>query len=104
MRSNPRARPSLLRRVLLGGVLLVVGCFGTVATLAALGVIDLPFLKRLPAAPSREGLVPVPLSGQRIPMYTRVARDFLFEPKTSELQVVWLPREQVKPTMLTRPD
>lgn len=105
MRPVSPSRTSLMPRILMGGALLVFGGMGICGTLAALGVIDVSFLKkRQPAPTSHEGLIPVPLSAQRVPMYTQVTRDFLFDPKTNRPLIIWLRPDEIKPTMLTKVD
>jgi hypothetical protein len=88
---------------LMGAALVVLGTLGSVAVLAALGVVELPFLRKsAPPARSYEGLVAIPISARAIPLHTKVTRDDLFDAKTATLKVVHLPPDQVRPTMLTR--
>jgi Flp pilus assembly protein CpaB len=79
---------------------LIIVPLGTVGALWALGLVDLRFGKA--TAASHEGMVAVPISGQSIPMYTRVVRDHLFDPKTQSLQILYLRPEQISPNMIIR--
>jgi Flp pilus assembly protein CpaB len=47
-------------------------------------------------------MVAVPISATRIPAYTRVTRDHLWNPNTQNLAVVYLPKEQVTPETFTQ--
>jgi len=62
------------------------------------GLIDLSRFRS--AEPSTAGLVAVPTAARRIPAYTRVTRDHLWDPKNSRLTVVYLPPRAVTPEML----
>ncbi|MBV9125611.1 MAG: hypothetical protein JO112_19855 [Planctomycetes bacterium] len=41
-------------------------------------------------------MVPVPVSAKMIPAYTQVTRDYLLNPKTGILQVIYVPPQEVK--------
>ena len=99
MRSNRsmNRRMSPITMLLLMILVLAIAGGGTVAGLYALGAIDLPFLHR---EPSHVGMVPVPMSGQMIPAYTKVTRDQLTNLQTHGLNVMWMPKESVSPEML----
>ncbi|MBV9124231.1 MAG: hypothetical protein JO112_12810 [Planctomycetes bacterium] len=76
-------------------VALLVGAVTTVGTLAALGVVDLPFLKQVQAKPRPKG-VPVLLSARAIPAYSKVSREDFFDPKTGEPLVRYVSSEEVE--------
>ena len=50
--------------------------------------------------PSTAGLVPVPTPVRRIPAYTRVTRDHLWDPRNQRLSFVYLPPGSLTPEML----
>jgi hypothetical protein len=80
----------------LTGTVLVVG--GTVGTLWAMGV-PMPWQRKV--ARSLEGLVAVPVSGVKVPAYTKVTRDHFANQKTGAFSVVHLRPEEVRPDVLT---
>jgi Flp pilus assembly protein CpaB len=91
----------LLTKLVIGASVSVVVAVGGLATLWLLGVVELPFLKKT-AEPSHEGMIPMPTSGDNIPMYTKVTPENLYEPKTTSLKVTWFKPEEVRPNHLTR--
>ena len=89
IKPNTRRR-SLWRSVLLTLLAIVIGGAGTVATLAALKVIDpakLAFWRSQETHPA--GWISIPLSARPIPAYTEVTRDYLLNPKTGALELKW---------------
>jgi Flp pilus assembly protein CpaB len=74
----------------------VVVIVAAVAMLA--GVVDLSSLRS--REPSTAGLVPVPTAAMRIPAYTRVRRDHLWDARNSQLAVIHLPPRAVTKEML----
>lgn len=81
----------------LAAVVSAVVIFGT---LWGFGLIDLSRFRS--AEPSTAGLVPVPTPARRIPAYSRVTRDHLWDPRNNRLSVVYLPPGAVTPEMLVR--
>jgi hypothetical protein len=82
-----------------GTVVLIVSSIvlcgtGIVATLSAMGIVDLPFLHRnsIPA-----GWVAVPMSAETIPAYTKLSRLHIMEPKTGVIKYRYLPPGEVSP-------
>src|SRR5262249_18664910 len=69
-----------------------------VATLWGLGVIDLSKLRS--SEPSTAGLVALPTAAHRIPAYSRVTRDHLWDAKNNRLAAVYLPPRAVTREML----
>ena len=65
-----------------------------------LGVLDLARLRS--TEPSTAGLVAIPTAARRIPAYTRVTRDHLWDPKNNRLAAVYLPPRAVTPEMLVK--
>lgn len=53
-------------------------------------------------APSTAGLVPVPTVAGKIPAYSRLRRDHLWDVRNGRIAVVYLPPGAVRPEMLTR--
>jgi Flp pilus assembly protein CpaB len=84
--------------LLLGSALLVVGVMGTIGGLRAAGVINWPFPKQQPGRTplNTEGLIAVPVSVRDIPIYAKVTREDLLDPKTGELRIVHLSPEKVR--------
>lgn len=77
---------------------LVVGGGGTLAALAFLGVVDLPFLRSVvPPRDPHAGMVAVLACGQPIEAYSKVTRDHLANPETGELMLLFRKPEEVKP-------
>ncbi len=74
-------------------LLIVVGGAGTVAALAAMGLVDLPFLR--PREPSRVGMVKVPLSARLIPAYKLIRRDDLINPETGTWIETWAAEKDI---------
>ena len=95
---SPTRRMSPVSAILLLLLILVVGGGGTIAALYGLGIVNLPFLHH---EISHAGMIAVPMSGERIPAYTRINRDHLANPKTHELNVLWIPKRSRSPQMLT---
>jgi Flp pilus assembly protein CpaB len=77
-------------------IVAVVVIVAAVALLA--GVVDLSSLRS--REPSTAGLVPVPTAAMRIPAYTRVRRDHLWDARKSQLAVIYLPPRAVTKEML----
>jgi Flp pilus assembly protein CpaB len=50
---------------------------------------------------SMAGLIPVPVSPLRIPAYTKITRDDLWDLKNHNLSVIYLPKGAVSPEMIT---
>lgn len=89
--------PSLLSVPALaaGGAAAVVVLLGI---LIAVGAVSVPFFG--PAESSTEGLVAVPTPAVRIPAYTRVRRDHLWDRRNNQLAFIYLPPEAVTGEML----
>ena len=84
IKPNTRRR-SLWRTVLLAILAIAIGGAGTVAALAGLKVIDpakLAFWRSKDAIP--KDWVSIPMCARPIPAYTKVTRDYLFDPKTAQ--------------------
>ena len=77
-------------------IVAVVVIVAAVALLA--GVVDVSSLRS--REPSTAGLVPVPTAALRIPAYTRVRRDHLWDARNSQLAVIYLPPRAVTKEML----
>jgi Flp pilus assembly protein CpaB len=52
--------------------------------------------------PSTAGLIPVPTLAKRVPAYTRVTRDHLWDARIQRLSVVYLPPGALTPEMLVK--
>ncbi len=50
---------------------------------------------------SMEGLVPVPVSPLRVPAYTKLTRDHLWDAKDGTLAVLYLPKQRITPEVIT---
>ncbi|MCU1237232.1 MAG: exported protein of unknown function [Candidatus Solibacter sp.] len=85
-----------LNPVALGAIVLVTAFVG----LSIAGVIDPLKAFRSPSAPDRRGLVPIPSSAMVIPAYTKVTRDYLWNPKAGEFSVIYLRPSQVPPDVI----
>lgn len=94
-------RPASLKSRLVTVVVVVAGSAGVLAILAAVGVIDVPFLRKAPVVaaktkqPPPPGSVPVILAPRPIPAFTQVTRDHLLDVKTLDFVVMYLPAETV---------
>src|SRR5437868_9877120 len=64
------------------------------------GLVDLSRLG-FGAKASTAGLTAVPVSAARIPAYTKITRDQLWDPKAGSFAATYLPPKQVTPEMLT---
>jgi Flp pilus assembly protein CpaB len=93
-----RQRGSRARAALLGTSAIVVAVVGTVATLVALGHMQLPFWRR---TVDHTGMVRVPIRIRPIPAYTMITRDYLMDPKTGELAGAWYLPERVPKGVIT---
>lgn len=80
--------------------LVVAVAAGAVILIAALWAFGL--LGSRSTAPSTAGLVPVPTVAGRIPAYTRLRRDHIWDVRNQRPAVVYLPPGAVRPEMLTR--
>ncbi len=69
-----------------------------VGTLMVLGVIDVSTWRQTP--PSTAGLIAVPTPATVIPAYTRIRRDHLWDRRTAQLAVIYLPPGAVTKEML----
>lgn len=98
--SEYRQPPGSLRAGWVVAISLLVAV-AAVAALWALGVVDVSRVFA-PVAPSREGLVAVPVPARAIPAYTRVTRDHFWNPETQQLTSLYLPPDSVTPAMMTR--
>ena len=101
IKPNTRRR-SLWRTVLLAIGAIVIGGAGTVAALAGLKVIDLAklaFWRSQAGHPG--GLDWHSLSARSIPAYTTVTRDYLFNAKTGDLVLKWVPPDAVPKGIIT---
>lgn len=80
--------------------LLTVGIGGTLATLFQLGYIGVA--SALPAATtpavSREGMVAYPALGRPVKAFARITRDDFADPKTGQLNVLWMPKDKIADT------
>jgi hypothetical protein len=95
IKPNTRRR-SLWRTVLLAGLAVVIGGGGTVAALAYFKVIDpakLAFWRSRQGHPA--GWIPVPICMRPVPAYTTVTGDYLTDPRTGELAVVYTPPKSI---------
>ena len=72
----------------------------TIGGLAAAGIVSLPFMAQ---APSRVGLVPVPMSNQPIPAFTKLTRDHVADPRTGGINLQWLPEKQLSESIIRDP-
>jgi hypothetical protein len=93
--SSTRRTSSPVLVVFLTLLLIVVGGGGTVAALAALGIVELPFMR--PREPSRVGQVKVPLSARLIPAYKLIRRDDLINPETGTWVETWVNEKDIAP-------
>lgn len=80
-----------------GALVVVLGILALWTILWAFGVVG-----GRPAEPSTAGLVAVPTLSQRVPAYTRILRDHLWDPRNQRLSVVYLPPGSVTPEMIVR--
>lgn len=86
-----------LRFVRVAGAALVLVGFGTVASLWALGVVEVPFFKKHAARPSvQPSGIPVPLSARPIPAYTLLTREHFINPQTGQLELQYFPAAAAK--------
>ena len=96
-RETPHARArrgSKLHPALLVLLILIVGV-AALGTLALAGG-HLPFGAEVVASgPDRTGKVPVPMAARFIPAHTKVTRDYLLNPETMELAVVWIDEDKL---------
>lgn len=102
MRTSNSNRGSILARVLLAGSLVLTGLVVTVGYLAATGRIE--FFARKKPEPKREfpeGTVPVLITAQAIPAYTRLTRDHFWDTKKGEFTLFPLYPREITPDMLT---
>lgn len=74
-------------------VVLVLAAVGT--TLWAAGWFD-----RSVTSPSRAGMVAFPVPSKPIPAYTAITREYLENPQTRELSLLWVYEDQTSPAML----
>jgi len=88
-----RISPAVVTAVVL---LLAIGA------LFATGIVDRKLLGFGNKEPDLRGLVAVPVSAGPIPMYTKLTRDHLWNPKINSLAVIYLRPEQVTPDMIRR--
>src|SRR5947209_8268548 len=86
------------------GLLVLVGLLGIGGTLLALSGVS--FFKRPASEPSHEGMVALPVSAKPIPAYTQVTRDYLLDPATGTLKVVYVRPEEAgnTPGLITSVD
>lgn len=82
--------------VILAAVTALVVILGV---LLAVGVLDLSKFRS--GEPSTAGLVPVPTPASRIPAYTRIRRDHLWDSSRARIAVIYLPPRAVTPEMIT---
>lgn len=97
MRRAAVSRRSHLPILLLVLAVMVFVTFGAFATLAATGVIQLPWLKK---KRSLEGLYGYPITSRPVRAYSRVTRDDLLDPKTGELKVFYVPLQNANSSIL----
>lgn len=71
------------------------------ATMWAIGLLDLSQLRSSPP-PSTAGLVAVPTVAVKVPPYTRLTRDHLWDVRNARPAVVFLPPAAVTPEMLLK--
>ena len=69
-----------------------------IGLLWAVGLIDLSKFRS--AAPSTAGLVAVPTPARKIPAFTKLTRDHLWDLKNGRIAVLYLPPRSVTPEML----
>jgi len=91
-------RTPLASRLMLPG-LVVLGLGGTLAALWAAGIVKLPSHDRGLYVPPHA--VPVLLSAQNIPAYTRITREHVWNPQKGGLEVTYLDPAYVSSEMLT---
>lgn len=98
----PQRRPRGLPMFVSGPPLAMVAVLAVVilGLLWGFGVIDFSRLGN--SEPSTAGLVPVPTVARRIPAYTRLTRDHLWDPVNQRLAVIYLPPGAVTPEMLLK--
>ncbi|MFN4259633.1 MAG: hypothetical protein ACK4RK_10060 [Gemmataceae bacterium] len=90
--TNRRGMSPWMLFALLGGTVLFGG-IGTVATLAAFGVIELPFLNQQARASRPQSGVPVVMSSRPIPAYTQISREHFLNPRTGDPVLAYLSEE-----------
>jgi Flp pilus assembly protein CpaB len=76
----------------------ILGVVAALGLVASLGLTDL--FRPPPPPPSNEGLVAVPTPAARIPAYTRVRRDHLWDARNGRLATLFLPPATVTQEML----
>lgn len=81
------------------GLISFLAVAGVLGLLWIFGIIDLSRFAAKAGASTR-GRIAVPISAKPIPAYTKVTRDHLWDPKSSDLAVLYLRPEQVSPEML----
>lgn len=91
--SSSFANPPLALTVSAAMVLLVIALW-------MLGVLDGSWFRAKP--PSTAGMVPVPTLSARLPAYTRIRRDHIWDLRNNRPTVVYLPPGAVTKEMLTR--
>lgn len=94
----PRRRSSLASSLVVPG-LVVLGLAGSFAALWGSGIIVLPSREHGIRVP--QGHVPVLLSAQAIPAYTRITRDHVWNPQKGGFEVTYLDPAYVTSEMLT---
>ena len=85
--------------ILLVGLLVPTVAVGAIGTLWAFGQIDLPFLSRGNRIP--EGYVRVLVSARKIPAYSKITREDVFDAKIGDFASIPVPRTTVTSDVLT---
>lgn len=87
---------------LLGFLILMIAVGGAVGTLWYLDVLEVPFLDPVEAETlPPPNLILVPISGRKIPAYTQITRDDLWNPQASEWSQVGMDKTKLPQGILT---
>lgn len=88
----PVKRRSPLKIIALAVGALLLGTFGTLGILYAMGV-PLPFLQKPILVRQREG-IPVPIAAKPIPAYTKLTKEYFINPRTGDYAVDYVPSKE----------
>ncbi len=77
-----------------------LGGLGILVLLALSGKLDLAMFG-LTSEVSHEGMVAVPTTARTIDAYTKITRDHVWDSQSGNISMVYVPEEQVSPTMMT---
>jgi hypothetical protein len=86
--------------VLLIALLAVVGGIAIVASLAAAGVVTLPFMQKSTLAADKssdhKGQIPIPIAARSVAVFNALQREDLFDPQTRTVKISWVEPETAK--------